>query len=58
LFYGVKSFYRAEAKEAGYDLAKELVDTELLATGDTVVLVSGKQPGVMGGTDTIRVRTL
>jgi pyruvate kinase len=56
LFYGIKSFLRPDAENAGYDLAKELIGTELLNAGDTIVLVSGQQPGVMGGTDTIRVR--
>ena len=58
LFYGIKSFYRPEAENAGHKLAKELVGTDLLKGGDTIVLVSGQQPGVMGGTDTIRVRTI
>lgn len=58
LFYGVKSFYRPDGENAGYELAKELVGSELLKAGDTIVLVSGQQPGVMGGTDTIRVRTV
>lgn len=58
LFYGIKSFYRPDGENAGYKLAKELTDTELLKSGDTIVLVSGQQPGVMGGTDTIRVRTI
>lgn len=58
LFYGVKSFYRPDTENAGYKLAKDLVGSELLKDGDTIVLVSGRQPGVMGGTDTIRVRTI
>lgn len=58
LFYGVKSFWRPDGENAGYDLAKELTGSDLLKSGDLVVLVSGKQPGVMGGTDTIRVRTI
>jgi pyruvate kinase len=58
LFYGVKSFYRPDGENAGHALAKDLVGSQLLKSGDVIVLVSGKQPGVMGGTDTIRVRTL
>ncbi len=58
LFYGIKSFYRPDAENAGYTLAKELAGGELLKEGNVIVLVSGQQPGVMGGTDTIRVRTL
>lgn len=58
LFYGVKSFYREDGENAGFKLAQELAGGDLLHEGDQVVLVSGKQPGVMGGTDTIRVRTV
>ncbi len=58
LFYGIKSFYRPDSKDAGGDLAQSLVGSELLHEGDRIVLVSGRQPGVMGGTDTIKVRVL
>ncbi len=58
LLYATKSFLRPDGERAGYDLAKELVEQGMLSEGATVVLVSGRQPGIMGGTDTIRVRTL
>lgn len=58
LFYANKSFYREDGNNAGYELAIELADQGMLERGSTVVLVSGKQPGVRGGTDTIRVRTI
>lgn len=58
LFYGVKSFYRPEGSTVGYELAKSLAGGELLDEGDLVVLVSGQQPGVMGTTDTMQVRTV
>lgn len=58
LLYGVKSFLRPDGENTGYDLSKELVGGDLLKSGETIVLVSGQQPGVMGGTDTIRVRTI
>lgn len=58
LLYGVKSFLRADDNNVGYELAEELAGGALLKKGDTIVLVSGQQPGVMGGTDTIRVRTI
>lgn len=58
LLYGVKSFFRPEGDTVGYDLAKSLAGGDLLKEGDTVVLVSGQQPGVMGTTDTMQVRTV
>lgn len=58
LFYANKSFYREDGDNAGYELAIELADKGILERGSTIVLVSGKQPGVRGATDTIRVRTV
>lgn len=58
LFYANKSFYRPDGENAGLQLAEELVEKGLLTKGTRVVLVSGKQPGVKGETDTIRVRTI
>lgn len=41
-------------------LAKELHEQQFFGESDVVpvVIVSGKQPGLIGGTDTIRVRVL
>ena len=58
LLYANKSFCRPDGERAGLELAKELVEQDFFDTGSTVVLVSGRQPGLMGATDTIRVRTL
>lgn len=58
LLYATKSFLREDGERAGMDLAKELVSEGFLNTPSTVVIVSGRQPGLMGATDTIRVRTL
>lgn len=58
LFYANKSFVRPDGDHAGMPLARELVGNGMLQAGVPVVLVSGVQPGVKGGTDTIRVRTL
>ena len=58
LLYANKSFCRPDGERAGLELAKELVAEDFFETGSTVVLVSGRQPGLMGATDTIRVRTL
>ena len=58
LLYANKSFCRPDGERAGLELAKELVEQDFFEVGSTVVLVSGRQPGLMGATDTIRVRTL
>lgn len=58
LLYANKSFQRPEGEKAGLKLAQELCDEGLLERGKSVVLVSGRQPGMTGGTDTIRVRIL
>jgi pyruvate kinase len=58
LLYANKSFLRPDGERAGLELAKQLVTNDMLVSGDTVVLVSGRQPGLTGGTDTIRVRVL
>lgn len=58
LLYANKSFLRPEGERAGLELAKELAKDGFLKTPATIVLVSGRQPGLIGATDTIRVRTL
>jgi pyruvate kinase len=58
LLYANKSFLRPDGDKAGLELAKELALTGFLKKDATVVLVSGIQPGLKGGTDTIRVRRL
>ena len=58
LLYANKSFCRPDGERAGLELAKELVEQDFFDEGSTVVLVSGRQPGLIGATDTIRVRTL
>jgi len=58
LLYANKSFCRPDGDRAGLELAKELADSGFIDKPATVVLVSGRQPGLIGGTDTIRVRTL
>lgn len=58
LLYANKSFLRPDGERAGLELANELRDQGVLSAGDAVVLVSGRQPGLTGGTDTIRVRVL
>lgn len=59
LIYANKSFVRPDGETAGLGLAKELHSTNFFDTDRaTVVIVSGRQPGVIGATDTIRVRVL
>ena len=59
LNYANRSYVRPDADDAGFDLAKELKAEGLF--GDekvTVIIVSGQQPGIVGTTDTIKVRVL
>lgn len=58
LLYANKSFCRPDGERAGLELAKELAEQGFIETPATVVLVSGRQPGLVGATDTIRVRSL
>ncbi len=58
LNYANRSYVRPDGEKAGYDLAKELRAEDYLAANTTVVIVSGRQPGMSGATDTIRVRVL
>jgi pyruvate kinase len=60
LSYANKSFLRPDGERAGYELAKELKSEGFFEDEGTttVVIVSGRQPGVTGGTDTIRIRIL
>ena len=58
MLYANKGFLRPDGERAGLELAEELVKQGYLPSPSTVVVVSGIQPGVKGGTDTIRVRTI
>lgn len=61
LSYANKSFVRPDGEKAGLDIAKELHASDFFDDADSatsVVIVSGRQPGLVGGTDTIRVRML
>ena len=58
LLYANKSFLRPDGEKAGLKLAKELRDRDFFGQPATVVVVSGRQPGLKGATDTIRVRVL
>jgi pyruvate kinase len=60
LSYANRSYIRPDGETSGYDLAKELkANGSFGEDGNiTVAIVSGRQPGLIGGTDTIRVRVL
>lgn len=58
LVYDVKSYVRPVSKQAATKLTDFLRDTGTFKKGDIVVTASGKYPGVVGTTDTIKVRQL
>jgi len=59
LSYANRTYIRPDSAEAGFDLAKELKKDGLFGEDDAkVIIVSGQQPGIIGTTDTIKVRVL
>lgn len=58
IVYDVKSYVRPAHKEAASKLTDFLRDEGILHRGDIVVTASGQYPGVVGTTDTIKVRQL
>lgn len=58
LVYGVKSYLRPVDARAAEKLTSWLRDNKVLNKGDIVITVSGQYPGVVGTTDTIKVRVL
>lgn len=60
LSYANKSFVRPDGERAGLDLIRELKESGYFGDEPTVrvVIVSGRQPGLIGATDTIRVRVI
>jgi pyruvate kinase len=58
LVYGLKTYVRPDDKHQATKLTNWLQQKRVLKSGDMVVTASGKYPGVVGATDTIKVRTL
>ena len=60
LNYATQSYLRPDGEFAGLELAKELKEKGFFGDKEnvTIVIVSGRQPGLVGGTDTIRVRVV
>lgn len=58
IVYGTKSYIRPDDRLAASKLTDWLHRNKVLNKGDTVVMVTGQYPGVVGTTDTIKVRVL
>ncbi|HEY5667777.1 MAG TPA: pyruvate kinase alpha/beta domain-containing protein, partial [Candidatus Saccharimonadales bacterium] len=58
LAYGVKSYVRPAGPDAATKLTDWLLENHVFEKGDVVLAVSGRFPGVSGGTDTIKIRVL
>jgi len=58
LVYGAKSYTRPADARAAVKLTDWLRKNKVLHKGDVVVTASGRHPGVVGTTDTIKVRVL
>ncbi len=58
IVYGVEAYVRPAAKSAASKLTDWLRENRVFNSGDIVVTASGKYPGVVGTTDTIKVRML
>ncbi len=58
IVYGVAAYVRPADKSAATKLTDWLREEHFLDKGDIVVTASGQQPGVVGTTDTIKVRML
>ncbi|HTE21417.1 MAG TPA: pyruvate kinase [Candidatus Limnocylindria bacterium] len=56
--FGTKSYVRPDSKYAATRLTDWLLKNKVLHKGDMVVSASGRYPGVVGTTDTIKVRVL
>ncbi len=58
LSFGTKSYIRPDSKYAAARLADWMLKNKILHKGDMIVSASGSYPGVVGTTDTIKVRVL
>lgn len=58
LVYGIKSFVRPDENMAAKKLTDWLQANKVLKKGDIIISCSGQHPGVVGTTDTIKVRFL
>lgn len=58
IVYGTKSYIRPDDRLQATKLTNWLHRSKVLKKGDVIVTASGKYPGVIGTTDTIKVRAL
>ena len=58
IVYGVKSFVRKDEPYQATHLTQWLQRNKVFRRGDIVVIASGYRPGVVGSTDTIKVRII
>lgn len=59
LSYANRSYVRPDSPDAGYEIAQELqIEGYFGNEPKTLVIVSGRHPGTIGSTDTIKVRTI
>lgn len=58
IVHGVKSYVRPVSAHAATKLTDWLRENKVLKKGDLVVTASGTRPGIVGTTDTIKVRML
>jgi pyruvate kinase len=58
IIYGAKTYIRPDDKHAAKKLTDWLQHKRALKKGDIIVTASGQNPGVVGTTDTIKVRVL
>lgn len=58
ILYGAMSFWRPATSTTSQKLTAWLYENRVFKKGDTIVSASGRQPGMSGGTDTIKVRKI
>lgn len=58
IVYGTKAYIRPDDRFQATKLTNWLQKTKVLEKGDVIVTASGQYPGVIGTTDTIKVRVL
>lgn len=58
IVYGTKSYVRPDDKMQAAKLTSWLHNSKVLSKGDVIVTATGRHPGVVGTTDTIKVRVL
>lgn len=58
IVFDVKSYVRPASKQAAQRLTDFLQTSHVFNKGDVIVMVSGQYPGVVGTTDTIKIRQI